>query len=526
MSPVVSIAALLFLALGINSTKTGPEMVKVLGLGLIGCWFTYEPHAVPGIQSAPWAFAPALLACGLLGRRFITPSAKVVGISAIFVLTSLGVVQGYIDLQSATVASAGGFLKDVNLASAIVVACATVLWRYTKENTFGKVALILPTIGTLVISMSRSTIVAAIGALVIWAVIHKTKAANPSQRKVLVAATLIGWLWLPYLAGGLVPESSLGIALQSRLAILDSAKAYLTNSPFSQVLAGTGTGSWATTYESIRTAKDINSSGQYAHNDWVEAVVENGVSGLILFAMLLFFCVSKAVNGKEDSGESLAAVTLLLFSGFNFFLASALGCLLLGFLLGQAGQDIDNQTQRTPLNVLALCFILGPFFYYLPLQAFWAMQNQKSLARFEQEYRIKLMNSQAYYEPWQLAAVQRVERIGNVESGTPAPEKAGQEVALARRELNVALAIYPECRKCKILQAHLDAALGNRELAVKGATDLLEDAPYTRASLIAALRINQQYDFLNKEHKRDIALRCVQKSLSLEEATECAKSSQ
>lgn len=527
MAMPVSLAVIALLLMALNRQVPRQLLAGALMLSGVSVWFTYAPHAVPGLQSTPWALAPLLIATGLVSAPFIGQCAITAGMAGLFVLTTLGTIFGYIDLQAGLVASAGGLFKDVNLASAITAGTAAYLWGRTKDSWLKKLAVLVPLLGTYAISLSRSSMLSLLGAVLITALAVWVFKKNPRISKAVFILGVCGWISGPYVAAGLLNPENLGIALQSRLAIAQSAVGYLVNLPPSQLLLGSGTGSWPVVYDSIRTARDINSSGLYAHNDWIEVVVENGFAG-IAFLLTLIILVTQRVAVKSGKFlDKVAVVSLLVFSGFNFYFASAMGCLLFGLLLGKLTPTSSiskaEQVNSTGLKALVLLLALSPFLFYLPLQTYWALNSQKEHLGIKQAYAAKLMLGLSYFEPWQMSAVQRIDRIGGTESKPGEVASVGKELSIAKREINTALAIYPDCFKCKVLRAHIEAAMNNREMAVRDATELLETAPYSRPALVAALRINNQYEFLNKEHKRSIALRCVQKSLSLEEATECAK---
>lgn len=113
-------------------------------------------------------------------------------------------------------------------------------------------------------------------------------------------------------------------------------------------LTGTGPGTWFMYYPAYRQATETESSGGYAHSDYVQILVELGIPGLAAYLALAVFsvllmlkCLRRDLReqlARERAVLSIVVVNLFLMAGVNFVVYNITLGLLIGLYLAIALQ--------------------------------------------------------------------------------------------------------------------------------------------------------------------------------------------
>ena len=124
-------------------------------------------------------------------------------------------------------------------------------------------------------------------------------------------------------------------------------------------IAGQGFGQFKAAYKRARTPEDNVSSGDYAHNDYIQFVVEGGIIQLLFFSILSFYIIylyAKIFFSKRDIIESKNKEKLFLLSllstvcvffiqaNANFIFYLLPNAILIGLVLGYVARSLKLQT--------------------------------------------------------------------------------------------------------------------------------------------------------------------------------------
>ncbi len=216
--------------------------------------------------------------------------------------------------------------------------------RSSGPNTFLAGFAAICIWGGILLSYSRTGLVAALGASAAFAILTKARRSRWLLLVAPLAVPAIAMLWLEVRAPG------------ERLATLKSEVASSTGRPAvwrtcldlvrEQPLLGHGLGAFESAYSPRQTAA---ARGRYdhAHNDWLESLVEGGLPALAAVAALLVLSLRAAFRSRAGPGQKAdlvvqaagaALVAIAVHSAADFCLRipaiAALTAALVGMLAG------------------------------------------------------------------------------------------------------------------------------------------------------------------------------------------------
>jgi hypothetical protein len=316
------------------TTKTMPRagrlltngMVLAVGTGAISCTWSADP-IITGQQTVVLAALAAVLH-GLLTRRWAAPRTVVgdVGV-AYWVLAgwlAFGLAGNYLGLAH-TVSAAGfdgteyvglryqGLAGNPNMLSVLCTLTIPLGW-YMYRQTSRKVHLLgaVPAVVSLVMSQSRTALVAVIGAgVLVLAARGPSKAIRWAATFSVVAA--LAWLAGAYQVILSSPEVTAirdrfvsgegGSALNGRDVAWSESVRLLEGRPVS----GFGYSAGPSLFQQLRAHNDLAFGRDVVHNSYLQWALETGVIGFPALAFLVAGCLVAAwVAARQPCGAGLA----------------------------------------------------------------------------------------------------------------------------------------------------------------------------------------------------------------------------
>lgn len=244
-----------------------------------------------------------------------------------------------------------------NAVSLLYVAWIPLVHGYVTNQTRIHAALFYGLTGVLILAIaingSRVGLTIVVVALLVWAVLAAFKRCRLGP--VLVQGALLAFcvvgveLLLPTHTTG-AEGAGIGTGAQVRLLMIDSALQMLRYQP----LTGIGVFVFPLLYPAHRHLGEQETLGFFAHNDYVQLLVEGGplfvaLLGVWLVGTVLRFFRSAATPGLPRMGWVMALGALLAHAAVNFVLLTT----VLGIILGGLSAMVwprANEAQTVPVG--------------------------------------------------------------------------------------------------------------------------------------------------------------------------------
>jgi O-antigen ligase len=345
------------------STENGLKPVKLastylvsgffFGAIIVAAWFS--PHPDEAVQSA---FALSILPLSLILFATGRSTSQVWEDLKTALPVLLAVLSAWVIIQHPHIRPTGP-LRDPNSMANLLVALALPALVIKYESVaWGRLrwAVLLLTAYAFTLTVSRQATLSLfiVAPFMAWVISRGNKKLMARSLAVFVVAAI-----------GLVAAS--GSALHKRFNHLGAdapiqARVQMWESSvemFKQEagVTGTGPGTWFMYYPAYRQASETESSGGYAHSDYVQLLVELGLPGLASYLALAVFAgwlmlvymrqdlQSAAV--RERAVLSIAAVNLFMMAGVNFVIYNITLSLLMGLYLALALQQVKSDRKPT-----------------------------------------------------------------------------------------------------------------------------------------------------------------------------------
>jgi O-antigen ligase len=258
-----------------------------------------------------------------------------------------------------------GFMDDPNLAAnfcALALLATLFLMQVGLKKRFFFIIFILGM--ALFVSLSRGALFSFIGALFIYLGLSNYKKL-PWKMSLLIFGLILG---VAYLAASLILASQSGLSglslndrpesLADRFDMWRSAWDMFLEYPF----LGTGLATFTLRYPALRAISETSSAGFFAHNDYLQLLVELGIVGFVAWFMVpvtLFVLAVRSylyANSDLSSGLHCLAISTACLVGahsmvnfvmyhpvINVFLGCVLGASIRSGLLISASPDIPHR---------------------------------------------------------------------------------------------------------------------------------------------------------------------------------------
>lgn len=474
---VLGLSTFLFIPLLFNSLPSDQVFVAIPVLGLAFVLFRYRAHWFPTflsfglsirvlVLSGPlyifispfftsywpwlslWMGASFLLfpmsAFAVIELRRISISAFLHG----FVFAVAVNVIAIIWLSLEGVMRPSGFLADPNLA-ANMIALALLSTIYLILSGRGRYILIIQfLLGVgLFLTLSRGALYAFCGASILFFLLLQIKSLSwriTALKTILVLAA--AYIAFTFIEMGQASLADLSIGSRpgswsDRLEMWSSAWEMFVQHP----VWGTGLGSFALRYPALRSINETTSVGYFAHNDYLQLLLELGIIGFIAWIfvplLLVFFACNEYVRSiKLEKLKFLAlAISIVamvaVHSAVNFIIYHPLINIVLGGVLGFVLRDFGSSSDgfhkpgvvaKRSLGAVSL-FFLG--FGIVLASLVVDVQGRKLVAQSRQQGQGFNLQSELYYD---LLPLQYLSPL-NIEIKN----------SLVNAQVNTALNLYP-----------------------------------------------------------------------------------
>lgn len=273
---------------------------------------------------------------------------------------------------------------------------------YRKVNTkVSYIFLIVITLSLLILpaTLSRTAwISAVVGCTVVLFFQQETKTFWKRIRKKRFFVPLLGVIFF-ILIGGLFlgyhlkKDSANGRFFMWKISLLASEKS---------LLRGDGLGSFPKSYAEAQmeyfsqnvaseAEKRVAGSPEYAFNEYLRLLVEQGFWGLVIFLIISTLIIQKGIkNNQLGAVGAFISLSVFAFASYPYYLCQFLIVwVLLGVLCLHNEEDIRKVTKRNYILVVSLLIVLGSIvsFYFVEKNKY--LQAEKKWKNLQYLHRIK-----------------------------------------------------------------------------------------------------------------------------------------
>jgi len=182
-------------------------------------------------------------------------------------------------------------------------------------------------------------------------------------------------------------------------------------------LFGSGLGTFPIQYKRNRSINETSSSGQFAHNDYLQFLVEGGLFQFVFIVILsfiiiwMYFKLFLTKSTDEDNHENLFKFTLLssvcvffIQANANFIFYMAPNVILIGITLGYVSKDKLFKTSTIELKNIWLCVCFSIFGFALVI---FALDLHIQTKYYATPNAMETNTAQEYYESSNLLSIVR-----------------------------------------------------------------------------------------------------------------------
>ena len=298
-----------------------------------------------------------------------------------------------------------GFLNDPNLAANFaslgVLSTLFLIQKFSKKVLY----LIQFFLGlALFLSLSRGALISLVGALIVYLSLCSYKKIE-WLRLFAVSIFVLGFSFfvgtvIQQLAGGEV--SSLALtdrpeSMSDRFDMWQSSWYMFLEQP----IWGSGLGTFALRYPEFRVFSETSSAGFFAHNDYLQLLVELGLVGLVSWfitpVLLFVLCVRSYVRSENSDTAAIHCLSIAVFSlvgahsFVNFIMYHPLinvflGCVVSGSIIASFKKPltlgIPDNGRRAILGIRTLLFTL---FLIITISSTADLVSRKTISELRDE---------------------------------------------------------------------------------------------------------------------------------------------
>lgn len=273
---------------------------------------------------------------------------------------------------------------------------------YRKVNTkISYIFLIVLTLSFLILpaTLSRTAWISAIvGCIIVLFFQQEAKAIWESIRKKRFFIPLFGVIFF-ILIGGLFlgyhfkKDSASGRFFIWKISLLASEKS---------LLKGDGLGSFPKSYAEAQmeylnqdvvseAEKRVAGSPEYAFNEYLRLLVEQGLWGLVIFLIISLLIIHKGIkNNQLGAVGAFISLSVFAFASYPYYLWQFLIVwVLLGVLCLHNEGDIKKITKRSYILVISLLIVLGSIVSFCFVEKNKYLQAEKKWRNLQYLYRVK-----------------------------------------------------------------------------------------------------------------------------------------
>jgi len=391
-----------------------------------------------GLLMLPLAFLATLLLPQISLARFLLAFVTAVSVNALAVVW----------LSFNQVHRPAGFLPDANLAGnifALGFMASLYLVHVQKKWQLVIFQLLLAT--ALFLTLSRGAFFALLGAVCIFVVLCKLKALRVKPVVIAVSVVFV----MAFLIAESIKTDSVSVAslnpqsrpasMENRVKVWEKSWELFRENP----VWGTGLGSFSLRYPAVRAKTETTTAGNFAHNDYLQLLIELGWVGTLCFLLLplsvFVFCFLGLRHTREKESVFLFAfsisVALLIAAHafFNFIVYHPIVVLFLGGVLGfsvrsySSVRAVFSSTTAKTLKTTYPRLIFSALFLLLGTSLVVDVYGRSVIFKAQSEGDAFNLESETYYQLLPLSYL--------------SPLNVEMRNLLVLAQLNTAMNLYP-----------------------------------------------------------------------------------